>query len=221
MPATRVPFAVDGGGWPGSCPGDRHSSQVTPTLRILVIDRNPERAGIVEQALKDAGNHLVEVLPGTGYLLEALRAMQPDVVIVDLDLPDRDTIEQLRVATSEMPRPIVMFVDQSDNEAMRAAVSAGVSAYVVDGLQGKRVKPIVDLAVARFQEFENLRRELEIAKTSLAERKLIDRAKGILMRVRGLGEDEAYALLRRKAMNEQKKVVEIAQSVVTAAELLK
>jgi response regulator NasT len=190
-------------------------------LHILVIDRNPERAGIVERALKESGDHLVEVSSGTGHLLDLLRLMQPDVLIVDLDLPDRDTIEQLRVATAEMPRPIVMFVDQSDTDAMRAAVSAGVSAYVVDGLQAKRVKPIIDVAVARFQEFDTLRRELELAKTSLAERKLIDRAKGILMRARGLSEDEVYALLRRKAMNEQKKVVEIAQSVITAAELLK
>jgi response regulator NasT len=196
-------------------------NQVTNVLRILVIDRNPERAAIVERALKETGEYLVEVSPGASHLLELLRVMQPDVLIVDLDLPDRDTIEQLRVATSEMPRPIVMFVDRSDTETMRAAVSAGVSAYVVDGLQARRVKPIIDVAVARFQEFENLRRELELAKTSLAERKLIDRAKGILMRVRGLSEDEAYALLRRKAMHDQKKVVEIAQSVITAAELLK
>lgn len=194
--------------------------RVTGTLRILVIDRNPERAGVVEQALKESGDHLVEVTPGTGHLLELLRAMQPDVLIVDLDLPDRDTIEQLRVATSEMPRPIVMFVDQSDTEAMKAAVSAGVSAYVVDGLQGSRVRPIVEVAVARVQAFDHLRRELELAKTSLVERKLIDRAKGILMRARGISEDEAYALLRRKAMRDQKKVVEIGQSVITAAELL-
>ena len=194
--------------------------RVTGTLRILVIDRNPERAGVVEQALKESGDHLVEVTPGTGHLLELLRVMQPDVLIVDLDLPDRDTIEQLRVATSEMPRPIVMFVDQSDTETMKAAVSAGVSAYVVDGLQGSRVRPIVEVAVARFQAFDHLRRELELAKTSLVERKLIERAKGILMRARGISEDEAYALLRRKAMRDQKKVVEIGQSVITAAELL-
>ena len=190
-------------------------------MRILVIDRNPERAGVVERALKESGDYRVEVSPGAGHLLELLRVMQPDVLIVDLDLPDRDMIEQLRVATGEMPRPIVMFVDQSDTAAMKAAVAAGVSAYVVDGLQGSRVRSIVEVAVARFQEFDVLRRELELARTSLAERKLIDRAKGIMMRARSIGEDEAYALLRRKAMHDQKKVVEIAQSVITAAELLK
>jgi response regulator NasT len=190
-------------------------------LRILVVDQNPTRARIVEEALRSEGNAEVQIASGAGLLLELLRQTEPDVLIVDLDLPDRDMIEQLRAASRERPRPIVMFVDKSDNEAMKAAVSAGVSAYVVDGLTASRVKPILDVAVARFQEFESLRRELDIAKTSLAERKLIDRAKGILMRARGMSEADAYNLLRSKAMNEQKKVAEIAQSVVTASELLK
>ena len=120
-----------------------------------------------------------------------------------------------------MPRPIVMFVDRTDDATMRAAISAGVSAYVVDGLTEKRVKPILDIAVARFQAFELLRHELETARLGLAERKTIERAKGILMKLRGLGEEEAYAALRSKAMNDQKKLVEVANAVVTAAELLK
>ena len=191
-------------------------------LRVLVVDRNAERAEIVRRALVEAGDdHIVEVAAGSGDLPALLRAAQPDIVIVDLDLPDRDTIEQLRVATREMPRPIVMFVDETDNATMRAAIAAGVSAYVVDGLTAKRIKPILDVAVARFQAFELLRQELETARLGLAERKTIERAKGILMRVRGIGEDEAYAALRSKAMNDQKKLVDIAQSVVTAAELLK
>ncbi len=190
-------------------------------LRVLVVDQDPKRAEIVEKALRQDPNLDVQVASGPGYLLDLLRQAEPDVLIVDLDLPDRDMIEQLRVATRERPRPIVMFVDQSNDEAMKAAVSAGVSAYVVDGLKASRVKPILDVAVARFQEFENLRRELDIAKASLAERKLIDRAKGILMRVRGLSEEDAYNLLRSKAMNEQRKIAEIAQSVITASELLK
>jgi response regulator NasT len=190
-------------------------------LRVLVVDQDRKRAEIVEKALREDPNLDVQVASAPGHLLDLLRQAEPDVLIVDLDLPDRDTIEQLRVASRERPRPIVMFVDQSDAEAMKAAVSAGVSAYVVDGLTPSRVKPILDTAVARFQEFENLRRELDIAKTSLAERKLIDRAKGILMRARGLSEEDAYNLLRSKAMNEQKKVAEIAQSVITASELLK
>lgn len=191
-------------------------------LRVLVVDQDPARAEIVVKALREDPELTVEVAAaGAGHLLALLRRSQPDVLIVDLDLPDRDTIEQLRVATGEQPRPIVMFVDQSNSDAMRAAMSAGVSAYVVDGLTANRVKPILDVAVARFQEFDQLRRELDIAKASLAERKLIDRAKGILMRARSLSEEDAYNLLRSKAMNEQKKVAEIAQSVITAAELLK
>ena len=190
-------------------------------LRVLVIDRDLERAALVRQALAEADADLqIEVATGSGDLIVLLRAAQPDVVIIDLDLPDRDTIEQLRVATREMPRPIVMFVDQSEESVMRAAIAAGVSAYIVDGLQPKRVKPILDVAVARFQAFEELRRELEVARTSLADRKLIDRAKGIIMAMRGLSEEEAYAMLRNKAMKEQKKLSEIARSIITAAELL-
>jgi response regulator NasT len=191
-------------------------------LRVLVVDQSRDRAEIVRQGLLEAGeDHVVEVASGSGDLLTLLRTAQPDIVIVDLDLPDRDTIEQLRVATKEMPRPIVMFVDQTDKSAMQAAIAAGVSAYVVDGLTAKRVKPILDMAVARFRAFEELRRELEMARLSLSERKLIDRAKGILMKVRGFNEDEAFAALRSKAMNEQRKIADIAQSVITAAELLK
>ena len=190
-------------------------------LRVLVIDRDLERAALVRQALAEADADLqIEVATGSGDLIVLLRAAQPDVVIIDLDLPDRDTIEQLRVATREMPRPIVMFVDQSEESVMRAAIAAGVSAYIVDGLQPKRVKPILDVAVARFQAFEELRRELEVARTSLADRKLIDRAKGIIMTMRGLSEEKAYAMLRNKAMKEQKKLSEIARSIITAAELL-
>jgi two-component system, response regulator / RNA-binding antiterminator len=190
-------------------------------LRILVVDHNPERVAIVRQALVDVGGYLVEVAPKAGDLLALLRTAQPDVLIVDLDLPDRDTIEQLRVATRERPRPIVMFVDQSDNSMMHAAIEAGVSAYVVDGLSGSRVRPVLDVAIARFKAFDALRRERDAARGQLAERKVVDRAKGILMRAKGITEEEAYERMRRTAMNEQRKLSEIAQSIVTAAEMLK
>jgi response regulator NasT len=190
-------------------------------LRILVVDHNPERAAIVRQALVDVGGFMVEVAPKAGDLLTLLRTAQPDVLVVDLDLPDRDTIEQLRVATRERPRPIVMFVDQSDTSMMHAAIEAGVSAYVVDGLSASRVRPVLDVAIARFKAFDELRRERDSARSQLAERKLVDRAKGILMRAKGLTEEEAYDRMRRAAMNEQKKLAEIAQSIVTAAEMLK
>lgn len=190
-------------------------------LRILVVDHNAERAAVVRQALVDVGGYQVEVAPKAGDLLTLLRTAQPDVLVVDLDLPDRDTIEQLRVATRERPRPIVMFVDQSDSSMMHAAIDAGVSAYVVDGLSASRVRPVLDVAIARFKAFDALRRELEATRSQLAERKIVDRAKGILMRAKGVSEDEAYERMRRAAMNEQKKLVEIAQSIITAAEMLK
>ncbi|WP_119304129.1 ANTAR domain-containing response regulator [Dongia deserti] len=190
-------------------------------LRILVVDHNSERASVVRQALVDVGGYMVEVAPRAGDLLALLRTAQPDVLIVDLDLPDRDTIEQLRVATRERPRPIVMFVDQSDNSMMHAAIEAGVSAYVVDGLSVNRVRPVLDVAIARFKAFDALRRERDAARSQLAERKIVDRAKGILMRAKGITEEEAYDRMRRTAMNEQRKMSEIAQSIVTAAEMLK
>lgn len=190
-------------------------------LKVLVIDPNAQRAEVVREALLQAGEYWVEVAVRTTDLAGLIRTAQADVLIVDLDLPDRDTIEQLRVSTREMPRPIVMFVDQSDAEMMKAAIAAGVSAYVVDGLAQHRVRPVLETALARFQAFEGLRQELEAAKSSLAERKLVDRAKGILMQMKGISEDEAYAQLRKKAMNEQKKLTDIAQSVVTAIDLLK
>lgn len=163
----------------------------------------------------------MEVAPKAGDLLALLRTAQPDVLVVDLDLPDRDTIEQLRVATRERPRPIVMFVDQSDSSMMHAAIDAGVSAYVVDGLSANRVRPVLDVAIARFKAFDALRRERDAARSQLAERKIVDRAKSILMRAKGITEEEAYERMRRTAMNEQRKMSEIAQSIVTAAEMLK
>lgn len=189
-------------------------------LRILVVDHNAERAAVVRQALVDVGGYQVEVAPKAGDLLTLLRTAQPDVLVVDLDLPDRDTIEQLRVATRERPRPIVMFVDQSDSSMMHAAIDAGVSAYVVDGLKKERVKPILDMAISRFNAFARLTRELEEARSALEDRKLIDQAKAILIKSRGMNEAEAYALLRKTAMNQNRKIVEIAQSLITAAGLL-
>jgi response regulator NasT len=191
-------------------------------LRVLVVDQSRDRADVVRRALMEAGeDHVVEIATGSSDLLVLIRAAQPDIVIVDLDLPDRDTIEQLRVATKEMPRPIVMFVDQTDDAGMQAAIDAGVSAYVVDGLTAKRVKPVLDVAIARFHAFEQLRLELDLARLGLAERRIIDRAKGILMKTRGFTEEEAYAALRSKAMSEQRKIADIAQSVVSVAELFK
>lgn len=152
-------------------------------------------------------------------LLERIYAIDPDVILIGLENPSRDVLEQMFHVSRSVRRPVGMFVDQTDAASIEAAVDAGVSAYVVDGLRKERVKPILDMTISRFNAFARLRAELEQAKSQLEDRKIIDRAKGVLMRQKQLSEEQAYALLRKVAMNEKKKISEIAQSVVTAAEL--
>ncbi len=191
------------------------------SLRILLIDQNPSRAELVRQALAAAGYDLVHGSERATNLRSLIEDSGADVVIVDLDLPDRDTIESLREASLGAPRPVVMFVDRSDETMMREAITAGVTAYVVDGLSPNRIKPVLEVAIARFQAFQALRGELEKTKTSLAERKLVDRAKGILMSTRGLSEQEAYSALRKTAMDQNRRMADIAKSVVELADLMK
>ncbi len=191
-----------------------------PSLSVAVIDANLVRAAILEDGLRAAGITSVTVICETANLLKKLVSLDPDVVIIDLEDPSRDVLEQMFQVSRLVQRPVAMFVDQSDGAMIQAAVDAGVSAYVVDGLKKERVKAIVDMAISRFNAFGRLTRELEQAKSELADRKIIERAKGILMKSRNLGEEEAYALLRKTAMRETRKLVEIARSVVTAAGLL-
>lgn len=189
-------------------------------LTILVIDENAIRASIIEEGLREAGYRRVTVIHEVNGVARTIETLQPDVIFIDLENPNRDMMEHLFQLTRTVGRPIAMFVDRSDTASIEAAVEAGVSAYVVDGLKKERVKPILDMAVSRFNAFSRLQRELAEAKSALEERKVIERAKGILMKMRGLSEEEAFALLRQTAMNEKKKISEIAQSVVTAAGLL-
>ncbi|MBA4776516.1 MAG: ANTAR domain-containing response regulator [Rhizobiales bacterium] len=189
-------------------------------LTILVIDENAIRASIIEEGLREAGYQRVTVIHEVNGVARTIEMLQPDVIFIDLENPNRDMMEHLFQLTRTVGRPIAMFVDRSDTASIEAAVEAGVSAYVVDGLKKERVKPILDMAVSRFNAFSRLQRELADAKSALEERKVIERAKGILMKMRGLSEEEAFALLRQTAMNEKKKISEIAQSVVTAAGLL-
>lgn len=189
-------------------------------LTILVIDENAIRASIIEEGLREAGYQRVTVIHEVNGVARTIERLQPDVIFIDLENPNRDMMEHLFQLTRTVGRPIAMFVDRSDTASIEAAVEAGVSAYVVDGLKKERVKPILDMAVSRFNAFSRLQRELADAKSALEERKVIERAKGILMKMRGLSEEEAFALLRQTAMNEKKKISEIAQSVVTAAGLL-
>ncbi|ACP22595.1 two-component response regulator protein (plasmid) [Sinorhizobium fredii NGR234] len=189
-------------------------------LTILVIDENAIRASIIEEGLREAGHGNVTVIHEVHGVARTIETLQPDVIVIDIENPNRDMMEHLFQLTRTVGRPIAMFVDRSDTASIEAAVEAGVSAYVIDGLRKERVKPILDMAVSRFNAFSRLQRELADAKSALEERKLVERAKGILMKMRGLSEEEAFTLLRQTAMNEKKKISEIAQSVVTAAGLL-
>lgn len=191
------------------------------SLKILIVDESPIRAAILADGLREAGFLLVERLAETRNLLDRIYTIDPDVILIDLENPNRDTLEQMFQMSRAVRRPVAMFVDHSDRASIQAAVDAGVSAYIVGDLKKERVTSILDLCISRFNAFSRLQAELESAKDALAERKVIDRAKGLLMKAKGLSEEGAYALLRKTAMNESKKIVDIAQSVVTAAELFK
>ena len=197
------------------------SSHADQTLRIVIVDESAIRGAILEEGLRESGFLQVVRISGTQNLLARIYAIDPDVILIDLENPSRDILEQMFQVSRIVKRPVAMFVDQSDTASIQASVDAGVSAYVVDGLKKDRIKHILDLCISRFNAFTRLQGELDQAKTALEERKVIDRAKGILMKAKNLNEDDAYTLLRRTAMNENKKIVDIAQSVLTAAEMLK
>lgn len=190
------------------------------SLNVLVIDENRIRASVIEDGLRDAGYVQVTIIADMNGLARRITEIDPDVVVIDLENPNRDMLESMFQISRAVKRPIAMFVDKSDEASIEAAVDAGVSAYIVDGLKQERVRPILKMAISRFNAFSRLSRELEEARGELENRKLIDRAKGLLMRTRGLSEKEAYALLRRTAMTQNRKIVEIAQSLITAASLL-
>ena len=198
----------------------RTEGMLEPSLTIAVVDPSRARAAMIEEGLRGAGVERVVVIPDTVDLLQRLMAVNPDVVVIDLENPSRDLLEQMIYVSRSVERPVAMFVDQSDATMMQAAVDAGISAYVVDGLKSERVKSIVDIAILRFNAYARLQRELSEAKSELADRKVIERAKGLVMQARSLNEDEAYALLRRTAMNQKRKLADIARSIVTAADLL-
>jgi response regulator NasT len=189
--------------------------------KIVIVDESPIRAAILEEGLREAGYTEVVHISEMQSLLARIYALDPDIIVIDLENPSRDSLEQMFQVSRAVRRPIAMFVDQSDAASIQASVDAGVSAYIVDGLKKERMKPILDLCVSRFNAFAKLQDELDRTKNALEERKVIDRAKGILMKLKGLTEEEAYVLMRSTAMREKKKIGEIAQSILTASELLK
>jgi response regulator NasT len=197
---------------------DKHLNPVK--LRVLIVDETGERAELVEQALRANGYDIAGVVLEPHELLEQVSALRPDVIVIDLDSPSRDTLEHVCIVSRDQPRPVVMFAQDDDNGMIRQAVCAGVSAYVVGGLSADRIRPILEVAVARFEQFQLLRDELQRAKTDLAQRKTIERAKGLLMRQRAIDEEQAYAEMRKLAMNQNKRVIDVAQNVLEVAELL-
>jgi response regulator NasT len=179
-----------------------------------------ERSRSLRIGLLESGYNIVAVLPADPFLPERLAQIGPDMIIVDAESQARDTLEHVVMATRDARRPIVLFTNDEDTSQVGAAIAAGVSAYVVDGLAPERVRPVLEVALARFQHEENLRRELADARTQLSERKTIDRAKGILMQRHQLSEDAAYTRLRKSAMDRGMKLAEVAQRIVDVADLL-
>ncbi|WP_316014600.1 ANTAR domain-containing response regulator [Roseobacter sp. HKCCA0434] len=193
---------------------------MTPPLSIIVVEEDRDRALTIVDALREAGDFEISVISNRTSLARQIGMIAPDVVLIDISDPSRDTLEELALASGPLERPVAMFVDRSDEGLSRAAIEAGVSAYVVDGLQPARLKPILDAAVARFRVFQRMRTELAETKKAYEERKVIDRAKGLVMQARGINEDEAYTLLRKTAMDQGKRMADVAAAIVTAAGLL-
>lgn len=189
-------------------------------ISVLIIDENRIRASIIEEGLREAGDYRVDIVSEMAGLVERIEAIAPDVIVIDLENPNRDMIEHLSAVSRAVKRPVAMFVDNSDVALMESAITAGVSAYVVDGLRKESVKAILDSAIVRFNAYSRLRSELENTKQALEDRKAIDRAKAILIRMRGLKEEDAYHLIRKTAMRESKRMGDVARTIISTAELL-
>ncbi|MEM8935208.1 MAG: ANTAR domain-containing protein [Pseudomonadota bacterium] len=191
-----------------------------PPLIVLLIDSDPDRAKIVEEGLRGAAAVKQANMLHGPELLSLIQQLQPDAIIIDCDSPDRDTIENLQLVARENPKPIVMFVENGDGSLAKEAVRSGVSAYIVDGLSEKRVLPVVEIAIERFRMFDALWRDLEKSKADLQARKLIERAKGLLMEKRQMTENEAYTAMRKIAMEKGKSIKEVAESILSVLTLL-
>ena len=189
-------------------------------MRIVIVDDSGLRASILEQGLREAQYDDIEIVPPRGGFVARIERMAPDVVLMDLGSPSRDMLEDMLAVSRALARPIAMFVDSSDDAMIGAAIDAGVSAYVVDGLRKERVRPVLELAIRRFNAFARMQAERDEARMALAERKTIDRAKTILMQKRGLAEPDAYALLRSTAMNQGRKIIDVAEALITASGML-
>ncbi len=189
-------------------------------LRVLLIDDTPRKVGRLRTALIEAGFEVIEESGMTIGLPERVEAVRPDVVLIDTDSPGRDVMEQVVMVSRDQPRPIVMFTDDDNPDPMRQAIRAGVSAYIVEGIQAHRLKPILDVAMARFESDQAIRAQLHARDQQLAERKRVELAKGMLMKMRNCNEEEAYTLMRRQAMSRQQKLVQVAEQIIAMNDLL-
>ncbi|MET0364598.1 MAG: ANTAR domain-containing protein [Sphingobium sp.] len=189
-------------------------------MKIAVIDDSAARAAVIEEGLREAGLTDVTVLIDRRGVVAELERLSPDVILINLENPSRDMLEESFALSRALSRPIAMFVDQSDEASIADAVDAGISAYVVDGLRKERIKPVLELAVRRFSAFSRLQSELHEARSALAERKTIDKAKMLLMKRRKVDEPTAYALLRKQAMDSGRRIVDVAEALITAESLL-
>ncbi len=193
---------------------------MTDALTIVVVEEDRDRAIAIVDALRSSGNYEVHVIGNASGLARKIAVHAPDIVLIDYDNPTRDMLEELTLASGPLERPVAMFVSGAAGGLAQAAIEAGVSAYVVDGLQPERIKPVIDTAVARFQVVRQMRTELAETRRALEERKVIDRAKGLIMKAKGVNEEQAYMLLRKTAMDQGRRVADVAEALVTAAGLL-
>lgn len=189
-------------------------------MRIVIVDESAARAAVIKEGLALAGGYEIFVITERSGLVRAIEQLAPDVVLIDLGNPSRDMLEEYFAVSRALARPIAMFVDEAREGSIAESIDAGVSVYVVDGLAGRRIKPIIDLAVQRFNAFSRLQRDLADARGRLAERETVDRAKRILMNRQRLTEPEAYAQLRSHAMRSGHRIAQIAEALVTAEALL-
>jgi two-component system, response regulator / RNA-binding antiterminator len=188
-------------------------------LRVMLVDDSQKETSPLKEGLLEAGYEVVETSTTAAALLARVAALEPDVIIIDTESPTRDTLEQLSFVSREHPRPIVLFTGDREGATISAALKAGVSAYVVDGMKPDRLQPILDVAVARFAQEAALRDQLKDAHERLAERKVVERAKGLLMQQKNVSEEEAFRMMRKLAMDRNRRLVDVAQQVIDIAEL--
>lgn len=189
-------------------------------LRILLINDTPKKVGRLRAALIEAG---FDVIDESGLIIDLparVEAVRPDVILIDSDSPGRDVMEQVCLVTRDQPRPIVMFTDEQNPDVMRQAIQSGVSAYIVEGIQAQRLKPILDVAMVRFESDQALRAQLYARDQQMAERKRVELAKGMLMKMKNCNEEEAYTLMRRQAMSRQQKLIQVAEQIIAMSDLL-